>query len=191
MSGYVAEPLSTSKALSHTPNIMHCLQCIILGVCVMPFSQWRSNRMCKACSARGPSLWGPDEPRVGKMAPFWNPCRRARTNHCVFRLKIRLAVTFCDSGLSDSVRASLMINNSIALRRFCEDGRVVRGDVVHLLDAVTVAQSAREAGQSQLSRSRRISLNVRRLQTAAQTPLGSRNTRCNCISRRCTVVHTH
>jgi len=30
--------------------------------------QWRSNRVCKACSARGPiAVWGPDEPCVGSV----------------------------------------------------------------------------------------------------------------------------
>ena len=45
--------------------------------------QWHRNKVCKACSARGPFAVegeGADEPCVGKRAPFWNHCTPARSN---------------------------------------------------------------------------------------------------------------
>ena len=50
--------------------------------------QWRNNRACKACSARGPSaVGGPKFARRcffkffgGKRGPFWNTCTRAHCN---------------------------------------------------------------------------------------------------------------
>jgi len=50
--------------------------------------QWRNNRACKACSARGPSaVGGPKFARrcfskvfFGKRGPFWNTCTRAHCN---------------------------------------------------------------------------------------------------------------
>jgi len=48
-----------------------------------PHTQWRSNRMYKACSARGPT----DEPCVGRREAFRNPCTRAAPTllrHCTY-----------------------------------------------------------------------------------------------------------
>ena len=46
---------------------------------------------------------------------------------------------------------------------------MVRSNVVDIHAAAAMAQSALEAGQAELGRTRRISLNFRRLQTAPQT----------------------
>lgn len=46
---------------------------------------------------------------------------------------------------------------------------MVRSDVIDILDAVAVAQSAIEARQTQLRRARGLPINVRRLQIAPQT----------------------
>jgi len=64
-------------------------------------------------------------------------------------------------------------------RRVREGVGMVRSDGVDILNGAAVAQSAFEARQSQLGRTRRLQLNIRRLQTASQTSSGGSNFRCS------------
>jgi len=58
--------------------------------------QWRSNRVCKSCSASGPiAVGGPDEPCVGKKGMgLWNPSQPCYATLCHLQYSLLLSFLF-------------------------------------------------------------------------------------------------